>query len=494
MAKVVIRQGGRCIRMEAEAGTRVSDVLAAGGVEASAPCGGRGVCGKCAVMLAGQVSAPSGQEQRAGVRLACQARIEGDAEIILPQAQQMVQIATGADAVPSVGQAMPGQVGAAVDVGTTTLVLRLFDLREGRSLGVAAMANPQGSVSADVIGRMEAALAGQGELLRDQVTDAIQTLLVHACAQGNIAPDTVESAVVTGNTAMMYLLWGVDPRSLTRAPFQAEHLFGDWHAVGKRQVYVPRCLHALIGADTTCAVLASGMLHRDETALLCDMGTNGEMALWKDGTLYVTSTAVGPAFEGAGISCGCASVPGAIDRVDVMNGRLYPHTIGGGAPVGLCGSGLISVLAVMLDLGVMDETGLLEGGEIQLSRGVTLRQADVRAAQLAKAAVAAGMDCLLSAAGCAPGEVQHCYLAGGFGSGLSLPHAVRIGLIPPEVAGKVHVIGNATLNGAAMLLMDQGKIAITERIAAAAKPVQLGGQSDFEEKYIRHMALQPMHI
>lgn len=494
MAEVVIRQGGRCIRVEAEAGARVSEVLAACGVEGSAPCGRRGVCGKCAVMLAGQVSAPNAQEQRAGVRLACQARIEGEVEIILPQVQQMAQIATGADAAPHVGQPMPGQVGAAVDVGTTTLVLRLFDLGDGHSLGVTAMANPQGSVAADVIGRMEDALAGQGERLRQQVVEAIHTLLIHACAQANIAPDAVKSAVVTGNTAMMYLLWGMDPRSLTRAPFQAEHLFGDWHAVGTRQVYVPRCLHAFVGADTTCAVLASGMLNRDETAFLCDMGTNGEMALWKDGTLYVTSTAAGPAFEGAGISCGCASVRGAIDRVDVMGGRLYPHTIGGGTPVGVCGSGLISALAVMLDLGLLDETGLLEDGEVQLSQGVTINQTDVRATQLAKAAMAAGMDCLLAAAGCAPGEVQHFYLAGGFGSGLSVPHAVRIGLIPPEVAGKVHIIGNAALNGAAMLLMDQGKIAVTERITAAAKPVQLGGQSDFGAKYIRHMALQPMYI
>lgn len=486
MAEIVIRQGGRVIRIEAEVGARVSDVLASCGVDVPMPCSGRGVCGKCAVVLSGQVSVPNDREQRAGVRLACQAKILGDAEIILHQMQTMA-IETGLAAPRRVGRAMPGEVGAAVDVGTTTLALRLFDLKDGRCLSVAAMANPQGSVAADVIGRMEAALAGQGKRLQKQVATAIRTLLAHACAQADIPPDAVASAVVTGNTAMLYLLWGMDPRSLTRAPFQAEHLFGEMRPAAGLQVYVPRCLHGFVGADTTCAVLASGMLDRAETALLCDMGTNGELALWHGGRLYVTSTAAGPAFEGAGISCGCAGVRGAIDRVDLVNGRLYPRVIGGGAPVGLCGSGLISALAGMMELGIMDAQGTIPSPGVTIAPGVTLTQADIRSAQLAKAAIAAGIGCLLDAAGCTSADVTRLYLAGGFGSGVSVPHAVRIGLIPAALAGKVQVIGNAALDGAAMLLMDQGLIAATKRIANAAQHISLGGSADFAEKYVQAM-------
>ena len=254
--------------------------------------------------------------------------------------------------------------------------------------------------------------------------------------------------------------------------------------------YLPRCLHAFVGADTTCALLASGMTKRSETALLCDIGTNGEMALWHQGRLYIASTAAGPAFEGAGISCGCASVLGAIDRVTVVNGNLHCHTIGNQPAVGICGSGLLDAVASLLDTELMDETGYLEEEEVALSENVTLTQADIRAVQLAKAATYAGIMSLLTAANCDINAVEKLYIAGGFGSHLDLRSAVRIGLIPAELASRVEVIGNAALDGAAMLLMDTTN---REQIAAfegCTEHVRLDGNPVFADRYVEAMLFE----
>lgn len=487
MAELLIRSGPRCIRVQAEPGTPLSHVLMQTDIAVQQPCGGRGVCGKCAVMLDGAFSAPNAHECRAGVRLACQAVIEGDGEVILPRQAEMTQIESGSALVFAPLNPLPGLMGAAADIGTTTLALRLFDLRSGQCIGISTMLNPQTSVAADVIGRMDAAMKGQLTRQQQMIVSALETMLAHAASQCGADPAQVGSLCITGNTTMLYLLCGRDPVSLSRAPFRADHLFGEPVSLMGREAYLPPCLHAFVGADTTCAILASGMCRSDETALLCDVGTNGEIALWRNGRLYVASTAAGPAFEGAGISCGCGSIPGAIDRVDIVNGQLHSRTIGGGKAAGLCGSGLISLIAGLLDLEMLDETGTLEEDEITLAPGVSLTQADVRAVQLAKAAIAAGIGCLMEKAGCRAEDIRTLYLAGGFGSHLSIPHAVRIGLIPPQLQGRVKVIGNAALDGAALLLTDQSRTGEAQRLAGSALHVDLGGSAAFSSRYVEEM-------
>ena len=486
MAELIIRRGAQVIHLDVAPGTPVWRALEQAGAAVAQPCGGRGVCGKCVVLLDGAVSLPNAHECKAGVRLACQAVIEGDTEVILPQEQPMEQIEAGSGSFRAL-QPMAGQYGASVDIGTTTLALRLYDLSNGRCLGVSTMLNPQTTVAADVIGRMDAAMKGSSLRLQQQITTALSTMLSHACAQAGVPAGEVASLCITGNTTMLYLLTGRDPVTLSRAPFEADCLFGQHASLLDRNAYLPTCLHAFVGADTTCAILASDMCRKSETALLCDIGTNGEMALWRNGKLYVTSTAAGPAFEGAGISCGCASVRGAIDRVDIVNGQLHAHTIGDAAPVGLCGSGLISTIASLLDLELLDETGMLEDDDVTIASGVILTQADVRAVQLAKAASAAGIGCLMEQAGCSLTDVDTMYLAGGFGSHLSIPHAVRIGLIPAELACKVKVIGNAALDGASMLLLNQSALLDTEAIGNACVHVDLGGRSSFANRYVEEM-------
>ena len=245
-------------------------------------------------------------------------------------------------------------------------------------------------------------------------------------------------------------------------------------------------MNAFVGADITCAVLASDMC-ADKTSLLCDIGTNGEIALWKNGVLYVTSTAAGPAFEGAGISCGCSSVAGAIDRAWIEEGSLCIHTIADAPAVGLCGSGLIDVVARLLELEELDETGALEEDEVELAPDVILQQQDIRALQLAKAAIAAGIETLLKVSDTDPEEIESFYIAGGFGSHLNIESAVRIGLIPDALADKVRVIGNAALAGAAQVLLDQRKFEQVRQIAKVSSHKNLGGDPLFNECYVDQM-------
>lgn len=486
MATLTIRRGTQTFETSFSGAQRLSVLLEQAGQMLAKPCGGRGVCGKCAVLLEGAVAPTNAAERRCGVRLACQAVIEGDAMVILPDVLPMQQIETGGGIrLPSV-QPMPGCVGAAVDVGTTTLALRLYDLRSGESLAAATLLNPQTTVAADVIGRIDAAMNGRLKDLTASIAVAIGTLLSTACAQAACSPDAVESLVITGNTTMLYLLAGREPTCLSRAPFEADCLFGEEYILLGRRAYLPDCLHAFVGADTTCALLASGLLDREETALLVDVGTNGEIALWHDGRLYIASTAAGPAFEGAGISCGCGSVPGAIDRVWTEAGAVCVHTISGARAVGLCGSGLVDAAAVLLEMEIIDETGAMDD-DCELAPGVTLTQRDVRALQLAKAAIAAGTDSLLHAAGCSISDVTTVCLAGGFGSHLDVRNAARIGLIAPEFTDRVRVIGNAALDGAAMLLLDGSLRARSAAIRRQAQHVRLDGNAYFSQRYVEAM-------
>lgn len=478
MAKLIIEKGNTIKELQFTPPESLSKLLEEAGFREFRPCGGRGSCGKCAVELWGKVSAPNSAESALGKRLSCQATILGDARVILPHIQDMSQIETGFRADIKLGKAMSGNIGAAVDIGTTTIALHRYDLRTGELLGQSAMENPQTDVAADVMGRIGAAMEGQLAKLSHQVKGALRQLL-------DEAGGPVDSMVITGNTTMLYLLAGRDPACLSAYPFEADTLFGcDW-LFDNTPVYLPPCMNAFVGADITCAAL-SGEICSGETALLCDIGTNGELALWKDGSLYVSSTAAGPAFEGAGISCGCSSIPGAIDKVCTEYGELKIHTIDEASPVGLCGSGLIDAVAALLELELMDETGALDD-DIELAPGVVLMQKDIRAVQLAKAAIAAGIETLLQASDTDYSQISRLYIAGGFGSHLNIASAAKIGLIPARLTDRVEILGNAALAGAAQILLDGEKLRQAEGIAASSRHMNLGGNPQFNENYMNAM-------
>ncbi len=463
------------------------------------PCGGQGRCGKCRVTVRGAVSEPGAAERAhltadelaAGVRLACQARVRGDCAVTLREA--------GGDQIRLCG-AMPPfaprpayrRWGAALDIGTTTLAACLYG-PGGERLAQASAPNPQSRWGADVISRIGAALQGEGPALAAAVRAALDGLVREMAAQAGLPADGVDRYVVTGNTAMLYLLTGADPGCLSHAPFEADRLFGETMAAaalglpGAGQVYLPRCMAAFVGADITCAALAAELCARPGTRMLADIGTNGEIALWHDGRLLCCSTAAGPAFEGAGLSMGMPGRAGAVDHVTVESGALRAHVIGGAAPRGICGSGVVDALACLLETGDLDETGYLEEDPAPIAPPVCLSQKDVRMVQLAKSAVCAGMRTLLKTAGLDTGAVEELAVAGGFGSYLSVASAGRIGLLPPELTDRVRVLGNAALAGASMLLLDPAFVPAAETMAKAARAVELSTDPGFMQAYTEGM-------
>ena len=489
-----------------EEGSLLSDELRNYRSAPDMPCGGRGRCGKCLVWAEGGLDDPSPREQEyltpdqlaQGVRLACCAHITGDLRVRLTPPRVVSQICTQGVDRPLGNDPVFSVLGGAVDIGTTTLAARLYD-RTGL-LATASAPNPQRDFGADVISRVGKAMEGHAGALAACVRQGVNGLLLDLCKQAGRSVHEIDGLVVTGNTAMLHLLTETDPSPLAAAPFAAEELFGvqrPARTLGLTgspdcTVWLPRCMSAFVGGDITTALLAAGLCEGQDTALLADIGTNGEIALWKNGALLCCSTAAGPAFEGANLSQGMQGAPGAIDHVGVENGALVLHTIEEQPARGICGSGVADLLAALLELEILDETGLLDDGEEQwdLTENVAFTQADVRQVQLAKSAVRSGIETLLHEARLEPEDVAELAVAGGFGSFLDLHSAAAIGLIPPELEEACRVIGNAALSGAAMLLWDRDLWARSVALADSARTVDLAGSRFFMDRYVENMMFE----
>ena len=505
MPKVTIYvSSGKVSVREVPAGTLLLHTLD-GGVET--PCGGHGRCGKCRVTVQGRVS-PAGPQEAAlldpealnsGIRLACLAAVEGDCAVVL-SASRAVQAISGDGAMPAF-MPMPifEKYGAAVDIGTTTLAARLYD-RSGSLLAQAAAPNPQRVYGADVISRIEKSLAGEREALARCIRDGVDALLRQMESQAGVDAEAVDAVVLTGNTTMLYLLTGRDVDCLSHAPFIADELFGRYaepeeltlSAAPGARLYLPRCMSAFVGADVTSALVASQICTRAESALLADIGTNGELALWHNGRLLCCSTAAGPVFEGAAISRGMQAGPGAIDRVTWENGKISCHTIGDVPAAGICGSGIIDAAAVFCREEIIDETGAFTDREDEypLTPEVALTQKDIRMLQLAKSAICAGMLTLLEAEGIAAEGPGWLIIAGGFGSFLNLHSAACIGLFPAELEGRACAIGNAALAGASMMLLRGEFRTQGTALAKMSETVDLSSSPVFMGNYVECMSFE----
>ncbi len=478
MAILTVIQNGKSTEISFEGTPLVSELLEQAGIFAPHPCGKKGTCKKCKAQMTGNISNNE--------NLTCQTRLLGDAEVILRQSDSIEQIQQGTKNQFEVIAPLSSNYGAAIDIGTTTVVLNLCDLSTGAVLTNCAKLNSQTAIAADVMGRIDAALKGKLKILQQQILSDISELLSTACRKADIECSAVESMVITGNTTMLYLLTGKNPQSLATAPFEADELFGCETEILGIKTYLPPCMNAFVGADITCAVLTSGMTEDSSTSLLCDLGTNGELALWKGGKLSVTSTAAGPAFEGVGISCGCQSISGAIDKVCLNGDSVQVHTINDIPAKGICGSGLIDAVAVFLETEEIDETGAIDD-DLILSENVILTDRDIRVFQLAKAAVAAGMQTLIEKSGLSPDEITKLYIAGGFGAHLNIESAIKTGLILSEFKSKEIVLGNASLTGATELIFDVNKISLLQKLADNSQHISIGGDPLFNENYIEQM-------
>ena len=469
------------------------------------PCGGHGKCGKCKVIAKGTLSALTDAERKhltadelaRGVRLACLTYALGDCEIETLTERADTQIVTDG-ALPQI-ELNPSfsQYGVAIDIGTTTLAARLYDTK-GKPLAETSCLNPQQEWGADVISRIEAALAGKAGELAGAIRKALDEILAELATKADIDTNSIDGVVITGNTVMLSLLTEESVEPFSHAPFDAKRLFGETLTAKKMEltslmsetaVYLPPCISAFVGADTTCAILATELTKKNEPAMLADIGTNGEMALWSNEALTVCSTAAGPAFEGVGISMGMRGAVGAIDKVTVTDGALHAHVIGDVEPKGICGSGLIDAVACMLDQEILDESGFLEDEPFEIKAPVTLTQKDIRMLQLAKSAICAGLLTLIQNEKLQPSDIQTLYIAGGFGNYLNPQSAARIGLLPNDLTTCSQAVGNAALVGAAMLLLNAQIKEQAAKLAKSTAILDLSTNPTFSDLYMSGMML-----
>jgi len=483
------------------------------------PCGGQGKCRKCKIIARGELSPLSDDELRllsdgeraAGVRFACLTYALGDVTLDLSGRGGGSLIVTEnkleLDELAPLGE----RFGVAVDLGTTTVAAYLFELAGGKLLNEAAAMNPQARFGADVISRLDFSLKGERQALAAAARGCIAELTEKLCGGAGIQSADVDAMTIVGNTAMLYLLCAADPSSICAAPFESERDFGEYVTpreldlpiAPNARVYLGRAMSAYVGADMTAAVLSSKMTEKKEPSLLVDIGTNGEMALFGGDALRCCSTAAGPAFEGAGIHGGMTAKPGAISRARFADGAFHFSVIGDARAEGICGSGIIDLIAAMLDAEILDETGvILEDGHdfedciVDFGGQPAFRlpgtealvtQADVRAVQLAKSAIGAGITSLLHEAGMTAAEVGTLYIAGGFGNHIDCGSAQRIGLIPQGFAEKAVTVGNAAGAGASEMLLSQSALERSERTAGTALTVELSTSKMFMDAYVDGM-------
>ena len=500
---LTVTKNGKTVICDAEKGESVLAALRRAGIFIPAFCGGHELCGKCRVNASGALSPVTEAEKEkltpeeiaAGARLACSARIEGDASVSVPDDGEYSVLTDTGDASPDYFPSCWESLGAAVDLGTTTIAIYVYSLETRRRVGVVSGVNRQQSLGADVISRIEYCLNDPdgSKRARDLAVGQISEMLAGFGKKRGIPVNRLRSLTVAGNTAMLYLLTGRSPKALSAAPFEADELFGSFRKASDLGFELPEanafllpCVSAFVGGDVTAGIVSAGLHETDKNVLFIDFGTNGEMALASGGKLTCCSTAAGPAFEGARISCGVGGVPGAINRVTLDGGRLVPKTIGGVFPVGLAGSGLIDAVACLRRLGRIDESGFL-AEPYEIAEGVTLQPQDVRELQLAKSAVRAGAETLLEKAGLTAADLDEVLLTGGFGAGLDKGNALALGLLPEVPAEKVRALGNCAGAGAVRTLLFPEALAELETAVAKAATIQLDGNPSFSEKFMEHM-------
>jgi len=412
--------------------------------------------------------------------------------------------------------------GAALDIGTTTMVLYLVNLEKYEIEGTVSLINPQRKYGHDVIARLEFAREGKAQLDQISMTvrSAINELIDALCEKNTIIKDRILSLSVSGNTAMIHLLAGFNPEKLCQSPFSPVTLAALNARAGELNlnlhedcpVYILPGLSSYVGGDITAGIIATEFYTLSKNILLVDIGTNGEIVLSAGGDLFCCSTAAGPAFEGANIKAGMAAVRGAVSHMRLSGSHFVLDIIDNAPAAGLCGSGLIDFMRILVDSGLVDETGrIVDRDEVNeeffdlydnsvksdddglviyvapAADKVFLTQKDVREIQLAKAAISGGIMTLLRHNELNTDDVDSVYLAGGFGSFIDLENALRIGLLPSALKGKIISAGNTAGMGAIACLLDKKARDEASRVAEMVKELDLSTHPVFQEEYVNNM-------
>jgi uncharacterized 2Fe-2S/4Fe-4S cluster protein (DUF4445 family) len=503
-------------------GTLIGEAVQKTGLPLEQPCAGRGTCGKCKILVETGVSPPDPIEKKhlsAGElaldnRLACRARIESDARIVLAPIQIYSNKNFHANNHYKVTDS---PLGLAIDLGSTTVAAFLTTLDGGQVCLGAASLNQQAVYGADVISRLNAGLSSMENRERLQrLALASINQAVDALRLSSRVRSRVKRVTIVCNSAMHHLLMRLPIEKLACMPFEphsadsiidASSLMGGIFPEGV-QVSLPPLIGGFVGSDALACLAYFGFDHPSGPMAAIDLGTNGEVLVTDGNQILTASTAAGPAFEGVNISCGSRAVDGAITNVRVDQGKLVLETLAGKSPIGLTGSGLLSLIYELRRADVIAENGRISAGnnafknqiEIDPQDGrriiflpdkqLSLTQWDVRELQKAKGAIRAAIDILMKKLGLAPADMQRVILTGSFGGQVDIDSALDLGMLPPVRREVIEIVANGAGLGAAMFLSDTG-FALGESLAARAEHVDLDQTTDFSQNYVDAMALKP---
>ncbi len=500
--------------------TTILEAAALVNITLNTACGGRGTCGKCAVYIDGKKTKVN----------ACQYQIKSNLSVIIPQESllETTDKILGESCKKSVEtqnvdvyrqyekNAANEILGAAVDVGTTTVVAKLVNLKNGQTLATEAILNPQIKFGDNVIDRISAAC--DPNELRHVILDCVNDLIAKLIAKQNVTVNDLYEVCVVGNTAMNHIFLGLPTESLGQAPYKpfaikafdltpqkAEIVMNP-----KGNVHAVENIAGFVGADTVAAALATKMDSaeqiKNKNVLLVDIGTNGEIVLACGGQLYAASCAAGPAFEGAGIGNGSRAIDGAIEAVEICEGGadIKLKVIGNSKPRSICGSGLIDAIAVMKKIGAIgangrfvDESGLVGmpekmakrvvnyGGQpvFILADKVVITQKDVRAVQLAKAAIKAAINMMLDERGIKENQLDKVLLAGGFGNYIKKSNAIAIKMLPDIECDKIEFVANAALAGGCETLVSTEARLRAKEMASRIDYIEIAMKPKFIDFY-----------
>jgi uncharacterized 2Fe-2S/4Fe-4S cluster protein (DUF4445 family) len=533
-------------------GTTIAAAARAAGVPLEMPCNGALICGKCKVKLA---PADPSRVERSGAHLlndaeraegyvlACATTVVGDIRVIvdggdaraetrilqdgrsfetaiapaigkeyLPERGETAVRANGALRGFEAGDTCGALYGLVMDVGTTTLVAELVDMRTGGTMAVRSSVNPQVAYGQDVLSRIGFASEPAGRaILHTLLLRELNDLTARLCEEAGVGADRVYEIVLSGNTAMLHLAMGRDPSSLAKTPFVSSLAGGENFGAKENGfdisplglVYLPPLISAYVGADVSSGILAARLREREGRSLFIDIGTNGEMVVASNGRLCAAAAAAGPAFEGMNVKFGMRATTGAIERFEIEDtGAFAVRVIGGAPPSGICGSGLIDIVGELVANGVVDETGRFVSGDalpphlaaamtradenraFSVAPGVFLTQRDVRQVQLAKGALRAGIETLLDVLETGADEIDRVLIAGSFGYHLRAKNLINIGLLPGAFAGKIEFLGNTAQSGGRAFLMNRAHREEMAALVADIEVVELANREGFDKLFI----------
>ncbi len=442
--------------------TLLFDVLVKSGKSVDHPCGGRGACRKCMVTVNGK------QE------LSCRYRIKSDVSVLLPDSGVIVS-ETGAEET----NVVTDNLCYALDIGTTTLALALVSLDEKKIIKAKTRTNPQRVFGADVITRIDYCRKNGVYELQKAVISEINSMI------SEFDLENIEKLYASGNATMLHLFFGVDCSPMGVAPYTPVFLESkykkaeDIGLIGVKTVESLPSIAAFVGADIVAGLNYVGMPEKGKHNLLVDLGTNAEIVLFSQNSSLCTSAAAGPCFEGANISCGMSATDGAV--YSYSNNEV--KTVGNFPVKGICGTGLIDIIAYFLDRQIVDETGYMED-DFEVAEGVYVNQADIREYQLAKSAIYSAIMTLLQTKNVSFDEIENMYISGGFSSKINTENAVSSGLLPKKLADKCIAVNNSSLLGTVKYACEKNNLSVYTDNSVYA---DLSADPAFSDLFINNM-------